>query len=97
LPENNVNESLQLILYGWAFRMIYGFAPRKLILVNLIKTKKPKIQVLDTSLDEQKERKLMHLMFSVNEAIEKEDFYPNPRSSFGCGSCCYSLSCEYAF
>ena len=59
--------------------------------------KKPKIQVLDTTIDEQKEKKLMHLMFRVNEAIEKECFYPNPRGMFGCAGCSYGLSCEYTF
>ena len=97
LPLRSVDENLQLILYGWSFRMLFGKAPQKLVLVNLIKTKKPKIQVLDTSIDEQKEKKLMHLMFRVNEAIEKQCFYPNPRGTFGCGGCSYSLSCEYAF
>jgi hypothetical protein len=51
----------------------------------------------DTNIDSQKEQKLMHLIFNVNEAIEREAFCPNPRSAFGCGSCCYSLSCEYGF
>ncbi|MFC1718087.1 RecB family exonuclease [Candidatus Poribacteria bacterium] len=97
LPRSAVDENLQLILYGWSYKMIFGRAPQKLILVNLVKTKQPKIQVLDTTIDGQKERKLMHLMFRVNEAIDKECFYPNPRGMFGCGGCTYSLSCEYAF
>ena len=97
LPRSAVDENLQLILYGWSYKMIFGIAPQKLILVNLVKTKQPKIQVLDTTIDEQKERKLMHLLFKVNEAIEKECYYPNPRGTFGCGGCSYSLSCEYGF
>jgi len=97
LPKASPDENLQLILYGWAFKMLYGIAPKKLVLVNLVKTKQPKVQVLDTTIDSQKERKLMHLMFKVNEAIEKEIFYPNPRGMFGCSGCSYSLSCEYAF
>lgn len=97
LPENSVSENLQLILYAWAFRLLFGRTPQKLILVNMIKTKKPKIQVLETLLDPVKEQKLLHLMFSVNEAIQKECFYPNPKGGFGCHSCCYGLSCEYAF
>ena len=95
LPQSSIGENLQLILYGWSFKMIFGRAPQKLVLINLIKTKKPKIQVLDTTIDAQKEKKLMHLMFKVNEAIEKEAFYPNPKGMFGCGGCSYSLSCEY--
>ena len=70
LPPSSIGENLQLILYGWSFKMIFGRAPQNLVLVNLIKTKKPKIQVLDTTIDNQKERKLLHLMFEVNEAIE---------------------------
>ena len=96
MPVTAVNENLQLILYGWAFRIIYGRMPQKLVLVNLVKTKKPQIQVLDAMADPEREKKLLHLMFQVNEAIERECFYPNPRSSYGCGSCCYSVSCEYS-
>lgn len=97
MPQSAVDENLQLILYGWAFKMMYGRAPERLVLVNLIKTRTPKIQILDTDINPEKEKKLLHLMFRVNEAIERECFYPNPRGNFGCGGCCYALSCEYAF
>ncbi len=97
MPENSAAENLQLILYAWAFKIMYGRPPQKLILVNMVRTKKPKIQVLETMLDPVKEQKLLHLMFSVNQAIEMECFYPNPKGMFGCNGCSYSLSCEYAF
>ena len=77
--------------------MLYGRKPEKLVLVNLVKTKVPKIQVLDTDINPEKERKLLHLMFAVNAAIKKQAFYPNPRGGFGCSGCSYALSCEYAF
>ena len=48
MPKSAVDENLQLILYGWAYKMLYGRKPEKLVLVNLVKTKTPKIQVLDT-------------------------------------------------
>jgi hypothetical protein len=97
MPEYSVSENLQLILYGWAYKMLYGRSPQKLILINMVRSKKPKIQVLETMLDPVKEQKLLHLMFKVNEAIAKECFYPNPKGGFGCNNCCYGLSCEYAF
>ena len=97
MPQSAVDENLQLVLYGWAYKMLFGRKPEKLVLVNLVKTKVPKIQVLDTDINPEKERKLLHLMFAVNEAIEKQCFYPNPGSKFGCGGCCYSVSCEYGF
>ena len=96
MPLSAVDENLQLILYGWAYKLIFGRKPEKLVLVNLVKTKTPKIQVLDTNINPEKERKLLHLMFKVNEAMEKESFYPNPRGGFGCANCSYALSCEYA-
>ena len=96
MPQSAVDENLQLILYGWAYKMLYDEEPRKLMLVNLIKTKQPKIQILDTDINPEKERKLLHLMFAVNEAIEKQVFYPNPRGSFGCSDCSYALTCKYA-
>jgi len=91
-----VDENLQLILYGWAFKMLFGEKPKKLVLVNLVKTKQPKIQILDTDINPEKERKLLHLMFAVNDAIEKRSFYPNPKGGFGCANCSYALTCEYS-
>ncbi len=76
--------------------MLYGRKPAKIVLVNLVKTKTPKIQVLDTDINPEKEKKLLHLMFAVNEAIDKECFYPNPRGGFGCSGCSYVLTCEYS-
>jgi len=96
MPQSAVDENLQLILYCWAYKMLFGRKPEKLVLVNLVKTKVPKIQVLDTDINPEKERKLLHLMFAVNAAIEKESFYPNPKGGFGCSGCSYALSCEYA-
>ena len=74
---------------------MFGRKPEMLVLVNLVKTKTPKIQVLETDTNPEKERKLLHLMFAVNGAVEKEAFYTNPRGSFGCSGCSYALSCEY--
>lgn len=96
MPNSAVDENLQLILYGWAFKMLFGEKPKKLVLVNLVKTKQPKIQILDTEINPEKERKLLHLMFAVNDAIEKAAFYPNPRGGFGCQNCSYYLSCQYS-
>ncbi|MBD3183124.1 hypothetical protein GF312_12590 [Candidatus Poribacteria bacterium] len=95
LPESSADGNLQLILYGWAFRMLYGRMPEKLVLVNLVKTKKPGIQVLESVPDIRREQKLMKLIFRINEAIDRDSFYPNPRGTYGCGCCPYSLSCEY--
>ena len=44
----------------------------------------------------EKEKKLLHLMFAVNEDIEKEAFYPNTRGTFGCGGYPYAFSYEDA-
>ena len=78
MPQNAVNSNLQLLLYGWAYRVIFGEAPKQLGIINLVKTKQPKIQVLITTLNGDKQEKLVKLMFNVILAIEKGIFYPNP-------------------
>ena len=95
MPQNAVNSNLQLLLYGWAYRVIYGESPKQLGIINLIKTKQPKIQVLITKLNGDKQEKLVRLMFNVILAIEKGIFYPNPLSTYGCDNCAYSMSCEF--
>jgi CRISPR/Cas system-associated exonuclease Cas4 (RecB family) len=97
MPVNAVNSNLQLLLYGWAYRVIYGEVPKQLGIINLVKTKQPKIQVLTTKLNGDKQEKLVRLMFNVILAIDRCVFYPNPLSTYGCDNCSYSVSCEYTF
>jgi len=97
MSPNAIDANLQLLLYGWAYRVIFGKEPKELGIINLVKTKQPKIQVLTTKMNGYKQTKLVQLMFNVLKAIEKGAFYPNPLSMYGCNNCPYSISCEYTF
>lgn len=97
MSSGEIDSHLQLLLYGWAYTQIYGEEPENLGVINLVKTKTPKIQVQKTKLNRHKQKILVSVMFEVLKGIEKGVFYPNPYSKYGCDNCTYSISCEYNF
>lgn len=97
MSTKKVESNLQLLLYGWAYRQIYGQEPKELGIINLVKTKKPKIQVLKTKLNDHKQKVLISVIFKLIKAIGKEEFYPNLMTAYGCDYCTYSMSCKYNF
>jgi len=89
-----VDSDLQLTLYSWAYRMLYGVPEDKIIVVYLVKTKRPKIQVVETHRNDDDYTKLICLMEQVIKAIDAGFFYPNPIGGFGCGLCQYKVECK---
>lgn len=92
--QEQADESLQLTFYSWAYQYLYGKPAQKLKLVALVKTQAPKIQVLETKREMADYTRLYHLMTGVIEAIEKEIFYPNPMSVYGCQNCQFQSACS---
>jgi len=97
MSERVVDYDLQLMLYGWAYKVMFGSAPKQMCIINLVKTKVPKIQIVTTNLNDDKQEKMIALVFRILQAIEKDAFYPNPMSKYGCDSCPYCTTCEYIF
>ena len=96
LSQAQVDKNLQLTLYSWALSMLYGEHVGTVKVVNLVRTKQPKIQVIETHRTPQDHQKLMKILFGVGAAISQNVFYPNPNNSYGCGNCTFSPICEFA-
>lgn len=96
LAQSKVDTNMQLTLYSWALSMMYGEHIGTVKVVNLVKTKQPKIQVLETTRTPQDHQKLMKVLFGVNHAIAKQVFYPNPSGMYGCANCTFKPICEHA-
>ena len=92
--KTQVHSDLQITLYSWAYRLLYGKPEDKILAVYLIKTKEPKIEVIETHRGEEDHTKLICLIEQVIRAIDQRLFYPNPVGGFGCGYCNYTLECK---
>lgn len=90
----DVDTNMQLTLYSWAYRMLYGLPEDKLMVISLIKTKEPQIVCLKTSRNEASYTRLFKLIDSVLKAIDQELYYCNQLNIWGCRSCQYVTECE---
>ena len=85
--------SLQLTLYSWAYRLIFGQEEKALKTVALLKTATPKVQVLTTCRTAEDHSRLMELISQVIRAVELRVFYRNPATRYGCDGCVYRIAC----
>lgn len=90
----DIDTNMQITLYSWAYRFLYGVPEDKIVVVNLIKTKEPQVLVLNTSRNEIMYTKLFHLIDRVLKSIQQGLWYPNPMNVWGCKSCAYVTECE---
>jgi putative RecB family exonuclease len=92
--QQEVDQNLQITLYSWAYRMLYGKPEKVIKVVNLVKTKDPKISVVETQRTERDHSWLLGTTFQVLRAIDQKLFYPNPIGGFGCFNCQYQQHCK---
>ena len=88
-----VDTSLQLTLYSWAYRMIFGAEEKAIKTVALLKTVKPVIQIVETQRTADDHSRLMELISQVIRAVELRIFYRNPSTRYGCDGCVYRIAC----
>jgi putative RecB family exonuclease len=93
INQREADTSLQLTLYSWAYRMVYGVEEKALKTVALLKTAKPAIQVTQTYRTADDHTRLVELISQVIRAIELRIFYRNPNTRYGCDGCVYRAAC----
>jgi len=91
--QQEADESLQLTWYAFAYQLLYNRKPENLKFVVLIKTKVPKIQILETTRTQQDFTRLHQLMTNAIKTIQLSAFYPNPLTKYGCGGCPFQSVC----
>jgi putative RecB family exonuclease len=89
--QQEIDGNLQLTLYSWAYRMLFGASERTLKVINLVKTKDPKLVSVETEKDHSW---LIATISQVIRAIDLKLFYPNPIGGFGCFNCQYQEQCR---
>ncbi len=92
--QQEVDQNTQITFYSWAYRMLYGKPEKTIKVVNLVKTKDPKVVVVETQRTEREHSWLLATTFQVLRAIENKLFYPNPIGGFGCFNCQYQQHCK---
>lgn len=88
LPDN-----IQLTAYAYAFAKLFGKPPAELRLVNLVRTKTPKIETLMTDREPRDFERLFHLAKEVLKGIRSGVFIPN-RGCWMCRDCEYDGDCR---
>jgi hypothetical protein len=93
INQREADTSLQLTLYSWAYRMIFGREEKSLRTVALLKTAKSAIQTIETCRTAEDHSRLMELISQVIRAVELRVFYRNPATRYGCDGCVYRIAC----
>jgi len=83
--------SLQLAAYRYAYRKTTG-CEAQLRVVELIKTKEPKIEVIDALVTDRNEAWFLEVAGEVLHGIAAGAFFPNP--SWMCTRCEYRRACR---
>lgn len=93
MAANDLEDILQLSIYSYVYRMLFGREPQALKVVNFVKTKTPKMNVLEGIARQEKEYIwLFHLANEVLKGIRSGVYFP--RKSFLCGDCEYETPCK---
>ena len=94
--QQEIDQNIQLTLYSWVFRMLYGQQEKAIKVVSLVKTKEPKVIITDTWRVAREHSWLIATFAQVIRGIEMKLFYPNPIGGFGCFNCQYQEKCKEA-
>jgi putative RecB family exonuclease len=90
-PES-LNDHLQLSVYGYAYRTLFGREPKVLKIINFVKTKTPKMVPIETSREKRDYERLFNIAKQVLLGTEAGVFFP--RTSFMCKDCEYEDLCR---
>ncbi len=92
MDKETLESHLQLTADGYAFWMLHQREPKKFMLVNLLKTKNPKVEILKASRRKEDYEKFFHTARNVLKGIRSGVFFLNP--SFMCKDCEYEDQCR---
>ncbi len=89
---DSLDDMLQLTIYSYAYRMVFGKEPRMLKVINFVKTRKPKMNILECDPRKQDDYVwLFHLVNEVLKGIRMGVYFP--KRSFLCNDCEYEVLC----
>lgn len=92
LTAQTINQSLQLTCYSYAYEMLFQKPPSQIKVVNLVKSRSPKIVALEATRSQDDYRRLFHTAKAVVQGIRAGIFMPKP--NFMCNDCEYAGPCD---
>ena len=92
MNQKDLNENLQLTAYSYAYQFLHQKPPKLIKVVDLVKTKKPKIIILKTKREKKDYQRFFALAIQILRGIQYRLFFP--RQSFMCKDCEYAVQCR---
>jgi len=92
MNQKDLNGNLQLTAYSYAYQFLYQKPPKLIKVVDLVKTKKPKIIALNTKREKKDYQRFFSLAIQILRGIQFRLFFP--RQSFMCKDCEYEAQCR---
>ena len=92
MDQQTLLNNLQLTVYAYAYKRMFKKEAKRLKVINFIKNKNPKMEVLETSRGQKDFTRLFFLAREVLAGIRSNIFFP--RFSFLCADCEYADYCR---
>jgi len=92
MNSTDIDDHLQLTAYSYAYQMLYQKGPRLLKLVNLVKTKRPRIITLEVDKGKPDFPRFFYLAKCILKGVRSRVFFP--KASFMCKDCEYGEPCK---
>lgn len=88
----DANTHLQLTAYSYAYEMLYQRPAKALKIVDFVKSRRPKMVVLETTRTRSDHQRFFCLAGQVLNAIQSRIFFP--RTGYWCRDCEYARPCK---
>jgi putative RecB family exonuclease len=88
----DLQDHLQLAAYSYAYEMLNRKPPKRLKLIDFVKTKRPRILTLEVARDKVDCERFFYLASQVLKGIRTKVFFPH--TSFMCKDCEYAEPCR---
>ena len=92
MNSHDADNHLQLTAYSYAYEILNHRPAKVLRIVDLVKARKPKMVVLDTSRTPKDHARFFHLAKTVLAGIRNNIFFPRP--GYWCRDCEYAHHCR---
>jgi putative RecB family exonuclease len=92
MDSKDADESLQLTIYSYAYERLYQRPPKLLKVIDFVKSKKPKLIVLETKRYAANYSRLYGVASQVQKGINLSIFFP--RTGFWCKDCEFAEQCQ---
>lgn len=92
MDSKEADQSLQLTIYSYAYEKLYQKPPKALKVIDFVKTKKPKLIVLETRRDSASYQRLYGVAAQILKGINLKIHFP--RIGFWCKDCEYGEYCK---